>query len=565
MTTRRSLLKSTIALTATAALPLSLSTPAFARETSSREFLKEFFSHSENTVGTIKLRYKEELARIYQQRGYAPLWIQKGKMTFTSKAVLKKLSSAQLLGLDASKYYSRLLSQLSASKNPQHRFQFEIIMTDALYTYFDDVAHGNLRQNDASSGWNLKEGNIDVRAITTEFFTGNHSFRQTIDALEPDHPRYKGLLKALHSHYVMAAAGGWTEFPNGPALEYDESDSRIPVLKQRLQQSGDLAETHVDGDEKFNLAVFEGLTNFQNRHGLQPDGVLGPKTVAELNVPLHKRISQIHMNLDRWRWLTRSDKQSNIIVNVPGYDLDVTLHGELAMTMKVVVGKPGNRTPLFSDEMEHLVVNPSWYVPSSITRELLPRELARPGYLARNRFEALSLATEESVSLASLDMHDKHPNNFLSNYRLRQLPGKSNALGDIKFMFPNDYSIYLHDTNAKNLFDKTERAYSHGCVRLEKPFALAKLLLQHDGRSAAQIDTLLGQKSTTTLVLDRHVPVHLTYQTAWVDGNGKTHFRPDIYGHDKKAGESLDKGKSFYADAENYALDATNDIVVSSG
>ncbi len=565
-TTRRDVLKSTAALAAATVLPLSLTAPAFARETASNDFLKQFFTTSgRNSIGSVKLRYKTELTWIYQQRGFVPLWIENNRPTSTSKAVLKKLASAQLIGLDASKYYSRLLNQLAKGKKPEHRVHFEIIMTDALYTYFDDIAHGNLRQDHASSGWDLKEGNIDVHSIASEFFSGNHSFRQTIDELEPHHRRYKGLLDSLHAHYVMAANGGWTEIPKGPALEFGETDSRIPLLKRRLIESGDLLESSVDDGDIFNLAVFGGLTDFQSRHGLDPDGVLGPVTTSELNIPLHKRIAQLHMNLDRWRWLTRSDTDSNIIVNVPGFDLDVTLNNQVAMNMKVVVGKPKNRTPLFSDEMEHLVVNPSWYVPSSITRELLPKELANPGYLANRRFEAISLDTEKSVPISSLDFYDKHPRNFLSSYRLRQLPGKTNALGDIKFMFPNDYSIYLHDTNAKKLFAKTQRAYSHGCIRLEKPFALAKLLLQNDGRSDVEIDARLGRKSTTTIVLDRKLPVHLTYQTAWLDENGKTQFRADIYGHDKRAREAQDKDKMLYADAENYAIDSAENIVVSSG
>jgi murein L,D-transpeptidase YcbB/YkuD len=252
------------------------------------------------------------------------------------------------------------------------------------------------------------------------------------------------------------------------------------------------------------------------------------------------------------------------MVNTAGYEMDVTVRGGGAMNMNVIVGKPQHATPLFSDTMEHLVFNPSWYVPKSIAKKLLKREATSPGYLLGNNFEVRDRTTNRMVSFHELTPFDKDPDFFSAKYRLRQLPGSENALGRLKFMFPNRYSIYLHDTNAPELFSESSRAFSHGCVRLERPDELAELLLSADGHHYTEIQQLQAFESTRKVVLNNPLQVHLTYQTAWVDDHGRLNFRDDIYKHDRHTLAQLEKNQTKYAQAETNALALTGITLVSN-
>lgn len=561
---RRAVLINTIRLTSLTVFQGVLSVAANASQTEGGNALKNFFDQrNNNAINGITLRHRNTIATIYERRNFQPLWSENSTPTFTSKSVLKKLRDAHLAGLQPTKYYSRLLNQLADNATSDHLLQYDLVMTDSLYSYFDDIAHGNLRQR-SNANWKLQSGDLNVESIAGDFFTGHYSFQQTLQRLEPTHSRYHGLLSSLNNHLNMSTLGDWTKVPAGRPLHLGESHQRVVLLKQRLQESGDLHFTNYDNNSKFDVATTAALIQFQGRHGLDPDGVLGSMTLAELNVPLDQRISQIEVNLDRWRWLARTGGHSSILVNLPGYDMELNINDRSALRMKVVVGKTKKRTPLFSDVMEHLVIKPSWYVPKSIAREILEKEAAKPGYIERNNFEVISTSSNTPVPPQNLGATDKQPDNFVESYRLRQRPGKNNALGNIKFMFPNRYNIYLHDTNAKGLFAKVRRAFSHGCIRLEKPFDLATTLLQTDGRSDADIKEFFAANSTKKIHIRTPIQVHLTYQTAWNDDSGRTHFRADIYRHDKGTHRDLKRMNTTYANAEGAALSRSGVRVASS-
>jgi len=545
--------------------PCAFSTIANAAQSGTLQSLQDFFERGNgSSIGGVNLRHKGPVYAIYRRRNFQPLWSEYGEPTFTSKAVQKKLGEAHLAGLQPSKYFSRLLHQLAATATPDRLVQYDLVMTDSLYTYFDDIAHGNLRQRSASPDWKLQASRVDVEAIASEFFSGNYSFQQTLRQLEPGHSRYHGLLNSLSEHLNMSTRGHWTRVPNGGALQLGDNSSRVALLKQRLLESGDLHFANFSDSRAFDVATTKALIEFQQRHGLDADGVLGPITLRELNVSLADRIAQIEVNLDRWRWLARSNGQPNIVVNLPGYDMELNINDQSVLDMKVVIGKTSKRTPLFSDVMEYMVVKPSWYVPKSIARDIALKERNKPGYLDRNNFEITSTRNNQTVSASSLAPADTIPENFVSNFRLRQRPGDNNALGNIKFMFPNKYNIYLHDTNAKGLFAKFRRAFSHGCIRLEKPFDLATALLQSDGRSRAEIESYFAANSTKKIHLRASVPVHLSYQTAWFDQQGRTHFRADIYNHDTGTQKKLKRVNAVYANAEGKSLARTGIKVVSN-
>lgn len=570
---RRKLLGQSVRLALTSGLLGYAATPVFAniekRDSSPRSMLLAALN---NLPDGVQLRNVDDVLRVYRQRQFTPMWHKHRRPTFTSQAVIKKLSGAANQGLDPSKYYSQLLQSWSTFAAPSNPYHLELLLTDSLFSFFDDLAHGNLDAPPKSNGWHLPQTRINTRDITDSFFSGEGSFRQTVTALQPDHRRYQGLLDALQEHLRVVERGGWTRVPTGPTLRPGDKHPRVELLRRRLAEGGDLpvvkiveannANT-VQSDDLFDWAITEGLKAFQERHGLEADSLLGARTVAELNVPAEQRISQIEVNLNRWRWLPRDPGHSHIMVNTAGYDMEVNLSGEVAVNMNVVVGKPKHRTPMFSDTMEYLVVNPSWYVPTSIAREIMPKEAAKPGYLERNNFEIIRRSTNKPVERWRLSDDELRPNAFVRKYRLRQLPGKSNALGDLKFMMPNQYSIYLHDTNAKSLFAKNRRAYSHGCIRVEHPQQLARVILAEDGWTESELTALFDRKETRTVRLKRNLPVHLTYQSSWVDNSGRTHFREDIYDHDAHAVAQQESHKSKHENAQKLAL-ASSGITVAT-
>jgi murein L,D-transpeptidase YcbB/YkuD len=276
---------------------------------------------------------------------------------------------------------------------------------------------------------------------------------------------------------------------------------------------------------------------FQARHGLEADGVIGATTRAALNVPVEARVQQIATNLDRWRWLPQHLGARYLIVNIPNFTLEVMEQDHIAMSMRVVVGTPQNPTPVFSDTMTHIALSPYWRVPPGIARrEILPRLRRQPGYLATQNIKLLRVQDGgvQEVNPRSIDWSTVTARNF--NYALRQEPGPANALGGVKFIFPNAFNVYMHDTPQRALFARPERAFSHGCVRLEQPIALAEYVLR--GAPSWHRDKILAtiaRRVERYVELPEALPVHLVYWTAWVSDTGTLHFRPDIYGADALA------------------------------
>ena len=573
---RRSLLSQSVRLALASGLFGYAAAPAIAnRGWSDSEHRSRLVSALNDLPQGVHLRFTDKVLRIYRQRQFKPIWHSFRNPTFTSKAVIKKLTQSDSLGLEPSKYYDKLLQGWATSPTPANFYHLELLLTDSLLSYFDDLAHGTISAPPKSDGWHLQTTSIDTRNTTDKFFSGEISFQKTIETLQPKHQRYLALIDSLQAKQQIAARGGWTQVPTGPTLRSGDRNRRVKLLRQRLTESGDLpVVARIDSelpyssshgsDDLFDRAVADGLRAFQERHGLVADSLLGARTAAQLNVPVEQRIAQIKVNLNRWRWLPRDLGSSHILVNTAGYDLVVNLDGEVAMNMNVVVGKPKHRTPMFSDTMEYLVVNPSWYVPTSIAREIMPKEQAKPGYLKQKNFEIINRSTNKPVDRWQLSEDELSPNVFVKKYRLRQLPGKSNALGALKFMMPNRFSIYLHDTNAKSLFSKNQRAYSHGCIRVEHPRQLARIILAADGWSDSELSTLFERKSTQTVRLKRNLPVHLTYQSSWVDDGGNTHFHEDIYGHDQHALSQLQRHRSKHEHALAQALASSGMTVASN-
>ncbi|PKP62758.1 MAG: murein L,D-transpeptidase, partial [Alphaproteobacteria bacterium HGW-Alphaproteobacteria-8] len=361
-------------------------------------------------------------------------------------------------------------------------------------------------------------------------------------SLAPSDPGYEALRARYQTMAALAARGDWgARIADGPTLRSGDRGPRVATLRDRLAQLGDYAPSVAATDPaRFDAPLEQAVRAFQERHGLNLDGAVGPATLAAINTPAAFRVGQLAVNLERMRWMNRPLGQRRIVVNQPDYTVTLFDGDNVLFRERVVVGQVRFQTPEFSDEMEYIVLNPTWHLPRSIaTKELLPLLQEDPSVLVRRGMRLVR--TDGGPLPLDPSLHDFSgytARNF--PYSVKQAPSSDNALGLVKFMFPNGDSIYLHDTPTKKYFGRDVRALSHGCVRVQDPLLLATLLLapqQADPRGF--IDGVLATGRERYVYLDAPVPVHLTYRTAWVDDGGALQLRSDIYGRDSAALEAL--------------------------
>jgi murein L,D-transpeptidase YcbB/YkuD len=450
--------------------------------------------------------------------------------------LLGALSASGREGLDPRDYDVERLSSLRSSAGKLFgqpalsgaaALDLEIAATYMFLKYGSHLTAGRVDPTDVDPYWHVQQERPDLlNALDRASDRGE--VEQVLRELRPADPQYAALQDALARYRDVASRGGWPVVPANAGLKRGARDGSVVALRRRLAATGDLPSTRGE-DPAFDSVVEQGLKRFQRRHGLPDDGMLGEDTLAALNVPIEARIEQILLNLERWRWLPRLLGARHVRVNVPAYRLDVVEYGRIAMTMRVVVGKPDNPTPIFSDRMTHLIFSPYWNVPERIAREETMPQIARdPAYLERNNMEVVSTSGEvldpETVDWTSED-----------EFRIRQRPGAANALGYVKFMFPNEFNVYLHDTPADRLFALDERGFSHGCVRVERPVELARYVLRNRTEwTPTRIQEAMHAGVERTVNLEEPIPVHIVYGTAWVDEVGVTNFREDVYGHDRR-------------------------------
>ena len=360
--------------------------------------------------------------------------------------------------------------------------------------------------------------------------------------LQTQFPRgvfYQRLRKGLARYRQIMANGGWPEFPDGPTLRPGERDERVEKLVQRLVATGDLPQGELaTTDSIYDESIEAGVRHFQMRHGLDVDGIIGPSTVRALNIPVEHRVQQLRINLERTRWVFDDVSDEYILVNIAGFSAYVIRDGKVAWQTKVQVGKTFRKTPVFRDEMKYVVFNPTWTVPYSIaTRDILPSIQADPDYVATRNFD-IKDRNGNLVDAKSIDWSKLSRGNF--PYTLVQRPGPDNALGRVKFMFPNEHAVYLHDTPSKHLFGKAERAFSAGCIRVERPFDFAEVLMGRDGWTQERFKEVLDSGEIRTVFLSKPLPVLLLYWTAEVREDGVVYFYQDIYDRDQSVADGLD-------------------------
>ncbi|HNP27834.1 MAG TPA: L,D-transpeptidase family protein [Nitrospirales bacterium] len=500
--------------------------------------------------------YRQELTEIYAQRQYEPLWVSPSDhLNAEGQALYKILSEAEQLGLNPNDYaYSELhwlqrTDQLFSEDRPLFRTnvlaRFEVVLSNNLLKLLDHVTSGRLSPDQVNGKWYLQDERPSLTQIVKH--VSENGIAGTLESLAGGHEGYEPLLSALRRYLQVKADGGWPVIAGGPLLAKGTNNSRVKDLRRRLAASGDLPDGTISS--QFDQKVMEGVEKFQARHGLSVDGIVGPKTLETLNVPVESRIRQVLVNLERRRWMPRTLGPDYILVNIPDFRLTAYQHGEPQMGMPVIVGKPMSQTPIFSDILEYLVLNPYWNVPRSIVKdEIFPKFQEDPAYLEESNFELVDW-DEQPMEVAQLTLE----NIEAGTIRIRQKPGPENALGLVKFMFPNDHAIYLHDTPADHLFDASERDFSHGCIRVERPTDLAAFLLTGKWSREDILQTLESSKRRA-IQLPQAIPVYILYLTAWVAEDGTLQFRDDPYGHDEQLWTALQPVLSPAGDLPNHPI-----------
>jgi murein L,D-transpeptidase YcbB/YkuD len=498
------------------------------------------------------------LVEFYEGNGHRPAWFDGDEPSPRAAELVAALSRAERDGLAPGRYRADLLEEKLRAAEDGLRFRdaypLDLLLSQAFVVYGNHLASGRVHPDSLGSSWFIDPRGVDLaRALGAAVERGPEA---VIDKLRPPHQGYDRLLGALERYREIAADGGWPKVPDGPVLSAGDPAprARLEAIVRRLAAEGDVDPAKVklgggggEGGKAAQAVYAEALAaavhRFQDRHGITEDGKLGPETLAALNVSPAQRVRQIELNLERWRWLPGDLGKRRVEVNLPGYFLSLMEGDRAATRMRVVVGKAGAATPAFSDRMAYVVINPYWNVPESIVaEEIAPQVREDPSYLASNDYEVVEGSGEDAqpVSPGSVNWSAAGSGDF--PYLVRQRPGEQNALGKIKFMFPNDHNIYLHDTPAKHLFKEVERTFSHGCIRVQRPLDLAQWAFEGDPEwDRARIERAIASGEHTTVSLPEEIPVYLLYWTAWVDDGGSTHFRKDIYSHDQRLVRALDR------------------------
>lgn len=484
------------------------------------------------------------LGPFYTARGMAPLWVSEAGATARARTLAGLLAEADLDGLDPEDYGADEIRGLLEAGQPDRLAELELRLSLGLVKFAADLGRGRTTPHIADPKLYLFRQKVD-RAEVIRRAAEAQDLAALIDGYRPQNPRYGRLKQSLADYRAMAARGGWALVPSGPLLKPGMRDPRVPLLRARLELWGDLAESGpapAAGDpELYDEALVHAVERMQWRHGLDQDGVVGPATLRALNVPAEARVTQLILNMERRRWIPDDMGQRFIFVNLADFALKLVDGAKTLLDMAVVVGKPYHATPVFSADMTYIVVNPYWNVPPSIAKnEILPKLLKDVSYLEQNKFKLFSdwSSSAEVVDPATVDWALAADKGF--PFKVRQEPGDDNALGRLKFMLPNRFNVYLHDTPAKSLFKEATRSFSHGCIRVADPLALAEAALAGTpGWSRAEIERAIRSGEHRVISLARPLPVHIGYLTAFANKDGSVHFRDDIYGRDARLMEAL--------------------------
>jgi murein L,D-transpeptidase YcbB/YkuD len=493
------------------------------------------------------IRVYGSLPALYQKQDYKPLWINEDGPVSETAQMVEAIRNSYKEGLNPENYYLKetedTLTRVSAGSgsgklpNAELLAELDILLSNSFLQYSSDLLYGQVapQRIDLELVFGERPLNLNTLLITA---VKENKINETLAGLLPEYPVYGRLRAALEQYRKYEAEGGWKPIPIGPKLRKGMRGRRVMALKERLVVTGELENSYLRNDV-YDEALFEAVKRYQERNGLYVDGVAGDSTIESLNVPAEELVKRIMLSMERWRMLPQNMGNKFVLVNIASYHLYAVENNRDALSMKIVVGKPKWNTPIFSEEMTHIVINPYWDIPPSIFKDdIAPLIRSDPDYMAERNIQAVGLSMDEPDTADEAEVasaKEAYINKVLTgNYRLRQNPGPSNPLGRIKFLFPNKYSVYLHDTPNRGYFQRSRRNFSHGCIRVEKPVELAEFVLSSDPRwTIERIQSAIGKGTTQTVALPVQIPVYILYFTAWANQDGSVDFYKDVYGLDQ--------------------------------
>ncbi|HSJ25956.1 MAG TPA: L,D-transpeptidase family protein [Longimicrobiales bacterium] len=473
------------------------------------------------------VRLSAPTLEFYALRQHRPAWWGRRGLDDRGAALLAALGDTESDGLPSARYRHDVVTSLLSTLDPEdrgdrlpdsvavrYRAAVDVLLTEGMVRYAGDLVTGTLDPADAGVDWRIERESARHAAVLENLDAGRDP-QDILAQLRPSLPYYDRMRTALAQYRAAAERGGWPQLPENETLKEGDRSDAVAALRQRLLLGTDAREAELaragEADPSlFDAQLKEAVQHFQHRHSIEADGAVGGGTLKELNHPVEDRIAEMKLNLDRWRWLPNELGERFVMVNIAGFELEVVEDGRAIESMNVVVGRLDRQTPVFADSIQFVVVNPYWNVPNGIfEKDVQPKMQADPMYLVRNNMEMV-------------------------DGRVRQKPGPTNSLGRFKFLFPNEFDVYLHDSPERHLFSRTSRDFSSGCIRIERPEDFARLLLdmQTDAGSG-QLDSHLTHWNEQWMRLDRPLPVYLLYFTAWVEEDGTVRFHHDVYNRDE--------------------------------
>jgi murein L,D-transpeptidase YcbB/YkuD len=481
---------------------------------------------------------KKEVYLFYKNRDYQFAWFNKKGMTVAVHTFYNQIQN-YTADFDNITFVNKRLDSLinilkvnedKSSTNENQKRELEILLTTTFFKY-SNKAYGGITKNPNSLDWFIPRKKKNYQVLLDSLVVTKKG--ETLK--EPVNRYYKKLKEKLQEYRLIAKKGGLpTVIMVKKSLSISESDSCLLAVKRYLYLTSDLKEE--DKTILFTEQLEKAIINFQHRMGLEENGHLNSSTINELNKTIDFRIKQIMINLERLRWIPIEMENEFLIVNIPEYKLHIIENENLIWTTNVVVGKYIKQTSIFKGNISRIILNPYWNIPKSIIKnEIIPNIKKKSNYLVKNNMEVLKGTTV--IDPTNIDW-----NNYKKNipFSIRQKPGKNNALGKIKFLFPNNFNIYLHDTPSKALFNEPKRAFSHGCIRVENPKKLLKYFIRNNTSfNPEKVDSIFKTEKEFGITIKPSIPVYIVYFTSWVDTSGQLNFRNDIYNLDKQLASEI--------------------------
>ena len=562
-------------------------------EVESKKNIKSLLSANYESLLINKINLEE----YYLNNNFKPYWVKEDGLKEIAISLLDRVKNDPVLKPVSTKLFR--LDEINNSLNSlnksdinylQNLIKIDLMLTELFDRYVTYVTKGSIdwnafeqklseleKEKEIKAAWDKYTLNKNPKLLLKRVVSEN-DLLTVLQEIDFNYPQAQKLVQAIDELEKISANGGYTKIPEFKSLRFGDVSEFTPILRKRLFESNDLNTTCQNSINAQNLVtntinlnpnatpeenkiieqlskncenIFDedlknGVISFQKKHGLFPDGIVGGQTLRFLNVTAKRKISIIRLNLERMRWLPRDLGEKYLVVNIPEYRLRLYENNDIKLNMAVIVGDTKFPTPIFSDKMSYVVLNPNWNIPDSIAKnELIPKLLKDPNYLANNGIDIYAGwngAVEKVDSKEVLDSAILQDETNLQTFRFSQTSNKDNPLGKMKFMFPNKHSVYIHDTPGKSLFTYARRAFSHGCIRLSKPEELLSTIASEDKNlDINKANEILSNATITekSIGLDKKIPIHIIYLTSWVDENGVLQFRDDIYNFDRMQKELL--------------------------